>query len=136
MIKKPQGKFFPFLYILMFAIVLYSVNDMSTSTNAYQSQGNRSMVYIALIAIIGLLGLYFLYRLLRFGVTFISPSLILFLMTVWITVDNLILGNIVGSSNMWTSITHTGLSCWWILALFFGYYYPRDNSNKQKQLMM
>lgn len=135
MIKKPQANFFPFLYLLIFAVVLYSVNDMATSSNAYKAQGNRTMVYVALIAIIALLGLYFLYRLLCSGVKFIAPSTILFLITMWIAFDNLLLGNIIGSSNMWTSITHTGLSCWWMLTLFFGYYYPRNNVNKQKQLM-
>lgn len=135
MLQKPKTKFFPFLYVLMFVIVLYSVNDMATSTNAYQAQGNRGMVYVALIGIIALLGIYFFYRWLYFGIKLVAPSGILIIITMWIAFDNFLLGNIIGSSNMWTSVTHTGLSLWWLLALFFGYYYPRNNDNKQKQLM-
>ncbi len=135
MTQKPQSKFFPFLYLLMVAVVLYSVNDMATSTNAYQAQGNRSMVYVALISIIALLGVYFLYRIFSFGGEIIAPTGILAVITIWVAFDNFMLGNLFGSSNMWTSLTHTGLSLWWLLALFFGYYYPRNNIYKQKQLM-
>ena len=135
MIQKPQTKFFPFLYLLMFVVVLYSINDMATSTNAYQAQGNRTMVYFALIGIIVLLGFYFLYVWTYLGIKFIAPVGILITITIWVALDNFLLDNIIGSANMWTSITHTGLSLWWVLALFFGYYYPRNNIHKQKQLM-
>ena len=135
MVRKPLSKFFPFLYMLIAAVVMYSVNDMATSTNAYQAQGNRSMVYVALIAIIGLLGIYVLYRWYAFGLNFMKPAGIMALICIWVAFDNLILGNIIRSSNMWTSVTHTGLTMWWLLALFFGYYYPRYNKNIEKQLM-
>ena len=136
MSRKPQTKFFPFLYVLMFFVVMYSVNDMATSTNAYQAQGDRTMVYVSLIGIIGTLGLYVLLRWIYFGLNFISPTGSLIALTLWIAFDNLILGNIITSPNMWSSVTHIGLSAWWLLALLFGYYYPRNNPNKQKQLMI
>ncbi len=136
MSQKPQTKFFPFLYVLMFFIVMYSVNDMATSTNAYQAQGDRSIVYVALIGIIGVLGLYVLLRWIYFGLNFIAPTGSFIALTFWIAFDNLMLGNIITSSNMWSSFTHIGLSAWWLLTLLFGYYYPRNNPNKQKQLMI
>ena len=131
---KSKIKFLPFLYVLIFLVVMYSVNDMATSTNAYQEQGNRSSVYIFLIGIIGWLGIYAL-KIWSEKINFFAPLGSIMIMTIWVFVDNLLLGNLLGREK-WSALTHVGLSAWWILALVFGYYYPRNDKQKQNQLML
>ena len=101
---------YPFLYLVFFLIFQYSINDMATSTNAYQAQGNRLMVYVYLVAILVVLGVYFFsIRTIRM----IIPIKMVILMTIWVTIDNFFLGNFFNGS-MWTCFTHIGLSVWWI----------------------
>ena len=122
---------YPFLYLVFFLIFQYSINDMATSTNAYQAQGNRLMVYVYLVAILVVLGVYFFSIC---TIRMIVPIKMVILMTIWVTLDNFFLGNFFNGS-MWTCFTHIGLSVWWILAIVFGYYYPGNNSNKYKQVV-
>ena len=71
---------YPFLYLVFFLIFQYSINDMATSTNAYQAQGNRLMVYVYLVAILVVLGVYFFsIRTIRM----IIPIKMVILMTIW-----------------------------------------------------
>ena len=131
-IKNDQKRgFFPILYLLFFAIWQYSVNDMATSTNAYRAQGDRTMVYVFLILILGILGIYCL---MTKGVRFISPTGAMSAITLWVALSNLFLGNFF-NANRWTSLTHFGLSVWWILAIFFGYFFPAKDERKEKQLL-
>ncbi len=109
---------------------MYSVNDMETSTNAYQQQGDRSSVYIYLIGILAILGIYFLFN---SKIYLFSPLKPLLAMIAWVFADNFILGNFFNSSR-WTSLTHFGLVVWWYLAIVFGYSYIRGNQYKEKQL--
>lgn len=132
--KKYKVGFFPILYILFFAVWQYSVNDMATSTNAYQEQGNRTAVYIYLIAILLLL---FAYVVLKRYIRLFVPSKVILLMTLWIALDNLLLGNLT-NGNQWSCLTHIGLSAWWFLALQFGYQFTRDDgqdNQREKQLV-
>ena len=88
------------------------------------------MVYVYLIAILVLLACYLLSkRKLKILPCGIPISLI----ALWTIIDNLMLGNFFGA-NRWTSLTHGGLTVWWILAMIFGYYYPQSNSGKERQL--
>ncbi len=129
-VTRTKSGFFPLLYILWFFIVMYSVADMESSTNAYQAQGDRSSVYIYLIGILGVLGVYFITNLKLYTFPPMTPLLA---MAVWVFADNLILGNFYGSSR-WTALTHFGLVVWWYLAIIFGYNYITDNKNKEKHL--
>lgn len=131
-VKKDQKRgFFPILYLLFFAIWQYSVNDMATSTNAYRGQGDRTMVYVFLIMILGILGLFCLTNK---GVRFIAPTGSMFFITLWVFLSNLLLGNFF-NANLWTCLTHFGLTVWWILAIFFGYFFPAEDKRKEKQLL-
>ncbi len=123
-------RFYPFLYLLWFFVVMYSVEDMATSTNAYQAQGDRSAVYVYLIGILGVLGIYYLSN---FKLYTFPPMTPLLAMAVWVIADNFILGNLYSSSR-WTALTHFGLVVWWYLAIIFGYNYITDNKYKEKHL--
>lgn len=122
-------RFYPFLYLLWFFVVMYSVEDMATSTNAYQAQGDRSSVYVYLIGILGILGLYYLSN---FKLYTFAPMTPLLAMAVWVFADNLVLGNFYGGAR-WTALTHFGLIVWWYLAVIFGYNYVANNKYKEKQ---
>lgn len=123
-------QFYPFLYLLWFFVIQYSVNDMATSTNAYQAQGDRSSVYIYLFGILGTLGIYYLSK---FKLYTFAPMTPLLAMTVWAFADNLILGNFYGSSR-WNALIHVGLLAWWYLAIIFGYNYISNSKHKEKQM--
>ena len=122
-------RFYPFLYLLWFFVVMYSIEDMATSTNAYQQQGDRSGVYIYLIGILGVLGIYYLSN---FKLYTFAPMTPLLFMAIWVFADNLFLGNFYGGSR-WTALTHFGLVVWWYLAIVFGYNYVSNNRYKEKQ---
>lgn len=122
-------RFYPFLYLLWIFVVMYSVEDMATSTNAYQQQGDRSGVYVYLIGILGVLGIYYLSN---FKLYTFSPMVPLLAMAIWVFADNFILGNFYGGSR-WTALTHFGLVVWWYLAVVFGYNYISNDKNKEKQ---
>lgn len=128
--EKIKIKFYPFLYLLMFCIILYSINDMATSTNAYQAQGVRTTVYIYLIAILVILGIYLVTRR---PLKILPVGKALAFVSLWTIVDNLVLGNLF-NENRWASLTQIGLAAWWVLALVFGYYFIKDDDNKEKQL--
>lgn len=125
-------RFYPFLYLLWFVVIMYSVNDMATSTNAYQAQGDRSSVYVFLIAILGVLGLYYLFN---FKLYTFAPMTPLLAMAIWVFADNLILGNFYGGAR-WTALTHFGLVVWWYLAVVFGHNYVSNNKYKEKQVIV
>lgn len=124
-------RIYPMLYLLWIFVALYSVEDMATSTNAYQEQGNRSIVYIYLISILAILGLYYAFN---FKLYTFAPMTPLLAMIIWVFLDNLILGNLYGSSR-WTVLTHFGLLVWWYLAVVFGYNYTMNNKNKENQII-
>lgn len=128
--NKISVRLFPFLYILWFFVVLYSVEDMATSGSTFSEGTSRSGVYIALIAIIGILGIYYL---MNFKVYTLSPMIPLLFMVVWILIDNLLLGN-YGGRNRWASLTHFGLVAWWFLTIIFVYNYTLNNQHKEKQI--
>lgn len=123
-------RFYPYLYLLWFFVVMYSVNDMATSTNAYQAQGNRSSVYVFLFGILGTLGLFYV---LNFKLYTFAPMTPLLTMAVWTFLDNLILGNFYGNSR-WISLIYLGLLVWWYLAIIFGYNYIANSKHKEKQM--
>lgn len=132
MVRKTNNivlKFYPLLYLLWFFVMMYSVEDMATSTNAYQQQGNRTIVYVYLVSILAVLGLYYLINFRLYTFAYMVPLLA---MIIWVFLDNLILGNIYGSSR-WTVLTHFGLVVWWYLAIVFGYTYVANNKNKENQ---
>ncbi len=129
-VTRTKTGFFPLLYILWIFVVMYSVADMESSTNAYQAQGDRSSVYVYLIGILGVLGIHYLTNLKLYTFPPMTPLLA---MAVWVFADNLILGNFYGGSR-WTALTHFGLVVWWYLAIIFGYNYITDNKNKEKHL--
>ncbi len=129
-VERIKVRFYPFLYLLWFFVVMYSVEDMATSTNAYQAQGDRSSVYVYLIGILGVLGLYYLSN---FKLYTFAPMTPLLAMAVWVFADNFILGNFYGGAR-WTALTHFGLVVWWYLAVIFGYNYVANNKHKEKHL--
>lgn len=127
-------KLYPFLYLLFTCIYLYSTNDMATSTNAYQEQGDRTMVYFFLVLILTIEGVYLIRAWYKYIYLF-TPCAAVILMTIWMTIDNLILGNMFNGS-VWTCFTHIGLSLWWLLTLVFGYDYPRRNPRAYSQIIL
>lgn len=122
--------FSPFLYILWIFVILYSIEDMATSTNAYQAQGNRTTVYIYLISVLAILGSYYL---VNFKLYTFEPMNALLGIIAWVFLDNLILGNFF-NHNRWAALTHLGLVVWWYLIVMFVYNYIAQNEAKEKQL--
>ncbi len=131
-LENKEKRYAPFLYLLWVFVFLYSVEDMATSTNAYQEQGDRTVVYIYLIGILGILGIYYL---LNFKVYYFSPMLPLFAIALWVFLDNLLLGNFF-NENRWSALTHFGLVVWWFLSIIFAYKYSESNKNKEKQILL
>ncbi len=124
-------RFYPFLYLLWFFVIMYSVEDMATSTNAYQQQGNRTIVYVYLISILAVLGLYYLFN---FKIYTFAPLPSLLAMSIWILADNILLGAFFGV-HLWSALTQFGLVFWWYLSVIFGYNYVAKNRYKEKQVV-
>lgn len=119
-----RSKNYFYFIIIVFALLLYAYFDIKNSKVVLNDNSDRSTAHLALVFLILLNLLFFAFNILRTGkIKFDSLEKTVLLMTVWITVND-----ILNSANLWTMMTHCGLSFLWFLT---DYFFKEYFSNKK-----
>lgn len=115
---------FIFFYLFALLVLIYAITDFQSSRNVAGVVGERGPVHITLFLIIFVLGLYYISSIVANGIYFSAEKVILWIITLWILVVNLIT-----NTDRWNMAIHIGLSCLWILTHhYFSSYLRRWNN--------
>ena len=112
------------LLLLFGFILLYAFQDFQTSANAGVKDVGRSEVHLLLVVILAFLGAYYIRSVTRGKLVKSHITTVLWLLTGWIIVVNLIQG-----VNDWIVAVQLGLSILWILVYHFFSNYIRRFPN-------
>ena len=126
-----KRRFYYFLYLFAFLILIYAIQDFQTSRNVTGTIGSRGGVHATLLTILVLLSLYYLYSILLFGLSISPVQITLWGIFLWIAIVNLIQGG-----DEWIMAIHLGLSCLWILSHHFFSSYLRHWKEALPQVLV
>lgn len=104
------------LKLIYLLILIYAIQDFQTSSNIGLRNVDRSSVYISLMFILIVLGANYIEAFIKKRMKMSSFELILWVITVWVLISNILSGN-----NLWNSLVHIGISLLWILIYSFFY---------------
>lgn len=116
-----SAKFYDFIFI---SLIIYAIFDMQTSQVTGNAGVSRTNTHLALILLIGLHGVFLFLSIAKRRHFYVTATAgITILITLWILILD-----VFCEIDLWTMLTHCGLSALWMFAQYFYSVYPDNHA--------